>query len=359
MREFSIPIEEIFKFETARALFPKEIPVEADLKNRASTIDVIITTFDQSEMTNEVIKNFTLLEKNENIHIIIVESSGKFKAFKTLLDGDNISKIFVKPGVHEIHNKKGKSPWGMMFATAIGYYFTKAPYIFVSHNDMIALKENFLSFIKSKLSDNINIAAFTQSHIIPSVGCTIFNRKVLDNPDLGWDMDSNDNPYIGKNEYLKYISDISNAKQMKLLNRRIHWMDGGEHYVYNEIINGKKLYLCAAMGGNAYYWKSPFEYFDLPKEEAYKIITGNKCPFIYAPLNTNKEEFETKYDFVLKASKSWFFEGERHKRKYWRYCFDDEGDLMFIHHGRGATQRHVNRWKKFIRNLNNNILKVQ
>ncbi len=348
MTKEKIQTNKLFKTKEALNILPETFEVCHDLHlNENAKVDIIINGYDKPELSNATALNYILLEDKIPVNIIIVESSGKPEIFEKLINHEKVSKILIEDRkiTHPVY---GTGSYGMSVSAATGLYFSKSEYVFFSHNDMIALKKDFLEFLISKLNDEIRIASFTQRHVIPFTGCMLADRKMLKNSETDWLL-YDKNHYIEKNDFLKKLCSLKKEKNLKL---PCDWIDSGEAFIYEETTKGKKVFAAASFGGTKGLEKTPFDIAGTSKHEIEKI--GNAI--IFGKLAISKKEFKNRYKFVIKAGKKW--ENLRwmlsRKKNYWRYSFDDRGELIFIHHGRG-TRRSINRWLKFTSNLNKTL----
>ncbi|MCF6240438.1 MAG: hypothetical protein L3J74_03730 [Bacteroidales bacterium] len=347
MKKEIIKINKLFKTKEALEVLPETITVWHDLKPKSAEIDIIVTGFGKAELSNATALNYILLEDKLPVNIIIVESSGKKEVYKQLINHKKVSKILVED-LKVSHPVYGAGSYGMAITAAVGFYFTKSPYVFFSHNDMIALKKDFLQNLLSKLNENVRIASFTQRHIIPFTGCMLIDRKVIENSQTDWLL-YDKNPYIKQSTFLQKICKIRENGTSGL---KCDWIDAGEAFLYEELSKNKQLYVAASFGGTKGMWITPFELLQINKKD----ITNIENLIIYGNRNISKKEFQKKYKFVLKAGRKW--ESLRwflsRKKNYWRYSLDEQGDLVFIHHGRG-TRRSLNRWIEFTRKVNSRL----
>ncbi|MCF6365447.1 MAG: hypothetical protein L3J35_04520 [Bacteroidales bacterium] len=346
MQKTIINTNKLFKTETALKVLPKTITVWHDLKKQVAKIDIIINGFRKPELTNATALNYLLLEDKIPINVIIVESSGDENIFNQLIKHNKVSKILVED--HKAsHPEHGAGSYGMSISSAVGFYFSKSPYVFFSHNDMIALKKDFLEHLLSKLNEKTRIASFTQRHVIPFTGCMLIDRNLVTDSETDWLLYDN-NPYIERSKFLQDLCSLKENKPML----KCDWIDSGEALIYEEIAKGNNVFVAASFGGTKGLWKTTFDLLGITKRDVEKI--GNAI--IYENLTTNKKEFKKRYKFVLRAGKKWenirWFLSKR--KNYWRYSINENNDLIFIHHGRG-TRRTINRWMKFVHALNKSL----
>ncbi len=347
MQKEIINTDKLFKTNKALSVLPETITVWHDLNLNPAKIDIIVTGFGKAELSNASALNYILLEDKLPVNIIIVESSGDKNVYEQLLNHKKVSKILIKdPKVS--HPVYGAGSYGMAVTASVGFYFSKSPYVFFSHNDMIALKKDFLKHLLSKLNENLRIASFTQRHILPFTGCMLIDRNVIENSQTDWLL-YDKNLYIQQSNFIQEICKIRKNGKTWL---KCNWIDAGEAFIYEELSKNKQMYVAASFGGTRGMWITPFELMQIKEQD----ISDIKNLIAYGKRNILKKEFQKKYKFVLKAGRKWeslrwFLSG---KKNYWRYSLDDEGDLIFIHHGRG-TRRSLNRWLEFTKKLNTRL----
>jgi hypothetical protein len=315
---------------------PPEVRVTCEFSLNNAQIDVIVPGYGSHELTNATIKNYLSYEKETPINIIAVESSGNPKVFEKIVRHERVSRVLI-------HNFRPfleayKLVWGMSISSAVGQYYSTSPYVFFSHNDMLACKENFLTFLLSKMSSQVRLASFSQRHVIPFTGGMLVNRSLLIEPGLDWGIYKS-NPFIVQAESLAKIDQPKHITNFD-------WIDCGESFVYSELEKNNSVYVCASRGGTNDFWRDPFDYFSISAQEAAQLVKNSGCPIIYAPLNISREDFVKKYPNFIKADQAWNWDF-RNKR-FWRCSFDDKGDLLFIHHGRGTSLGHLKNWLKLV-----------
>ncbi len=346
MQEEILNISQLFKTEEALRVLPKKITVRHECKLKDAKIDIIINGYNKPELSNATALNYILLENEIPINIIIVESSGNEEVFNKLINHEKVSKILVED--HKAcHPVYGAGSYGMSVSSAVGFYFSKSPYVFFSHNDMIALKKDFLKSLTEQLNETVRIASFSQRHVIPFTGCMLADRNVFKNSETDWLL-YDKNPYIEKSSFLQNLCLLKE----KSPNLKCEWIDSGEAFIYEEIANNKKVFVYPSFGGTKGLWKTPFELIGISKKELEKI--GDEI--IFKKINIDKKVFKKRNKLVLKAGKKWenlkWFLSRR--KNYWRYSVNETNDIIFIHHGRG-TRRTINRWLKFVNDLNKKL----
>lgn len=337
----SILISDLFKASIVQDLFPEKIAVTYNSETTESSVDIIICAYNFPELTNATIDNYLKFEKKTNFNIVVVEGSGDINVYNKIKSGSNIFKVLIKEDI-KISEKPGKNSWGMSLSAAVGTYFSKSKYIFYSHSDMAACKNNFLTFLKNQLNNKTRIISFTQRHFIPFTGCMMVDRDVFIPKYSDWAC-YQENFFIKKNQILKNISDLNVLKNF-------NWIDSGEAIIYSEILQNNNIIICSSVGSSTDYFFNVWNYFFTTENE----INNFKAllPIKYQDVKITKPEFDIKYKKVIKSAEYRFWEKKESERIYWRYSFDNEGEMIFIHHGRGTTTREVKKWLKFMKKLN-------
>ncbi|MGE4231751.1 MAG: glycosyltransferase family 2 protein [Bacteriovoracia bacterium] len=323
-------------FKTAdKDLYPEKINLTCKLQNsqaRQADVDIIIGSHNLASITNLTIQSYLRYETDLKIHIIVVESSGKDTVFRDIIDHPQVSKVLldnisIKGKVH------GYGSYGLALSNAIGIQLSRSPLIFFSHSDMVACKPQFISYLKSKLGP-ARAASFTQRHIIPFVGCMLVTRQLLEERTIDW-LPMDENPYLKETGLLPLGEMVTH----------LNHIDCGEQYIYYELAQHRPIYISASRGGSTDWWKDPMGYYDLAPEALTAWVKQTGASLNFGHLNCTKEKFKQKHLDLINAGQEgfWVFQ----KPKWWRYCFDDSGDLIFIHHGRGSTEREVKRWVRF------------
>jgi hypothetical protein len=320
---------------SANENLPSQLLLLTDIKKCTADLDIIIGSHNQSQATNLTIDNYLSLEKNKSLHILVVESSRNPLNFMRIRSGKNISKILI---LSEIPcTKKQYDSWfwasnGVAIAVQIGMYLGRAKYAFFSHSDMMGYKENFLSFLHSKLSENQPIASFTQRHVLPFSGGMLFDKHYFHNLDVNW-LPCKNNPYS-----------ISGLDRLRDRIEDLNWTDAGEKLILTALNRGQTAYICASRGATGNYYGHPLQGYNLNNEEVQK----SKVPIEYAPDILSSDRFKEKYPELALE-----------KIAMWRKSFDDEGNVIFIHRGRGTTKGKQSDRRgdfiSFVREFNQNI----
>jgi hypothetical protein len=299
-------------FSSGQALlFPQKINVLAHISKFDADVDVIIGTHNQAEEINQTIQNYLALEKQLRLRIWIIESSKNLSAFLKIHRSPQINKILILDHLHATDSANKNRFWasnGAALAAAIGYYLGSARYIFFSHTDMMGYKPDFISFLASKLNAHTPIASFTQRFILPFTGGMLYDREYFQGNWVDW-LPKNTNPYS-----TTWLNDLK--EKFEILN----WLDAGEQLIYETLLRGKTAYVCASRGVSGDFWGHPLD--------AYNMDLVRLHPGIhYAQEVISKEEFIERYPELICGDSA-----------MWRKSFDDHGNVIFIHRGRGTSR---------------------
>jgi len=316
-----------------RNQFSKWITVIADIKEYHSDIDVIISSHKQHEAINLTIENYSILELKSKLHFYIVETYPGFSNYIRMENQSNISRIQILTPILSINRYFGGSLYASnsaALATQIGCQFSKAQYVFACHNDTMGYKRNFLTYLLSKLNHEVMIASFTQRHLLPFTGCILYNKAFLDTLSVDW-LPKKHNSY--------------RIKEMESFRQRINhlnWIDAGEQLIFETLKREKFAYVCSSRGLSKDFFGHPLEYYDIPDDAVKKL--GDRIK--YASLCLTRDEFRKRYP-----------ELSRNDFK-WRKCFDDAGDVVFIHRGRGTSSKGKDLrgdFQRFVRDFNHSM----
>lgn len=329
----SLRRDELF-VRSDRELLPEAIDLLVDRAACAAEIDVVIPAHRTPELTNAAIRSLLRRERDATIHVVVVEDSGRDDDLDAIVRDERVTRVLLRTDGEVRGKVHGLGSYGMALACAVGVRLASAPYVFVSHSDMVVTRTNPVSFLRSKLVGGVRVAAYTQRGLVPLTGGALFDRTLLEEPGLDWlPLDEN---LFAPGTPLESILPLvyTNAA-----------VDCGEQFVYSELAGGRPVHVCASRGGSDDWWKDPLGYYDLPAEEIRAAVARAGVPLRYAPLPTTREEFARRYRHVIDASTAgWWV---REPRKYWRYCFDDGGNLMLVHHARGTLKGDTRRWLRF------------
>jgi hypothetical protein len=318
--------------------FPDRITVLADIKRCRADIDVIIGTHDQPEAVNLTIGNYLALEKKAAIHILVIESSRNPLTFWRIRGGPRVSKVLTLSNLRCTSRKHGGRFWasnGVALAAHLGSYLGSARYAFFSHTDMMGYKENFLSFLLSKLDDNIPLASFTQRKVLPFTGGMLYDKDWFRSMNADW-LPREENPYS-----------IPGLDRLRNRLDHLNWIDTGEQLVLEALKRGQGVYVCASRGATGDYYRHALASCGLTNQEVNRL----GVPIRYAPQVLSREAFSVKYPEFASLDNA-----------MWRKCFNDAGDVVFVHRGRGTTKAHKDDKRgdfvAFVREFNHNISRL-
>lgn len=312
---FSVPVSDLFYHanKSYSSPFPDTIDLLVDrFPGAAADVDIIVATYGNPERARLVAENFFLLEKKSRIHIWLVETSGERAAYEALPRDKNISRVYLNTPLDSTEKKTGgrlAASNGCALSAQIGFYLGKARYVFFSHTDMMGYKENFISFLKSKLSDEVPFASFTLRHVYPFTAGAIYDKSFFE--------ESN------RADWLPLHENVIAHEKLDLLKGKIpemKWVDAGEQLVRDALNRGKKIYVTESRGAydawfrEARYWKNL----------AQKDFEGLGVEI--APIRGKREKFVQNYPELVSETVGW------------RISLDDLGDAVFIHRGRGISQ---------------------
>ncbi|MBD1835581.1 hypothetical protein H6F61_23570 [Cyanobacteria bacterium FACHB-472] len=313
LKRLSINRESLFSSKEGNK-FPKAIVTLADIKPYEADVDVIIGAHRQPEAVNVTIENYLALEKKNRLHFFVIESSRNPLAYWKIRERECVSKVFILNNIRCTKKNYENVFWasnGAAIAAQIGTYLGCSRYAFFSHSDMMGYKENFLSFLLSKLDEKTPLASFTQRHILPFSGGMLYDKNYFKSLNADW-LPSSENFY--------------NIPELELLRNRIehlNWIDAGEKLILAALQRGQKAYVCASRGSTGDYYGHALTPYGLTNQEVSQL----GVPIYYAPDLLSREAFKAKYPELATE-----------KGPFWRQCFDDEGDVIFVHRGRGTSK---------------------
>lgn len=165
--------------KTINAVVLQNSDVDAD-------VDIIMPAYKDRAMANCAAKTFFHFEKNLKMRIIFVDNSGSQKPFESF--DNRVTSVSIPDEVFNFTDDCGKMSHSNAYALEVGKSFCKAPYIFVCHNDVIAFKENWLTYLHNKMKD-YKLAAFLRDNIrinAAHVSGFMFDRKFFENKNVGF-----------------------------------------------------------------------------------------------------------------------------------------------------------------------------
>lgn len=293
---------------------PRTYWLLVDLKQVNSDIDIIIGAHRQVQAVNATIDNYSLLERDSKLHFLVVESSRDLRNFLKIRNQANVSKIFILNELRcasKRYEPRFYGSNGAAVAAHVGLHYSEAPCAFFSHSDMMGYKENFLSFLRSKLSEKTPIASFTQRHILPFSGGMLFKKNILNLSTVNW-FPSEINPYK-----------FPGIEELKTEIEVLNWLDAGEQFILEALQEGYSAYVCASRGLTGDFYGHPLRDYSI----THRDISNLGVPIEYATDTLSREDFLSRYPHLAPKEVS-----------MWRKSFDDDGNLVFIHRGRGTTK---------------------
>ncbi len=324
----------LFRSES-RWRFPRSIWVKADLRRDPADVDVIIGTHRQCEIVADVVENFKRLETRLKLHFYLVESSGSLEHYCALPKGPGISRILILSDVPCTHS--GPDHWiapsqGAALAAQLGHHFGTGKMVFFSHSDMMGYRRDFLSYLVGKLEPTVPVASFTQRHIFPFSGGMIYRRDFFQTASVDW-------LPVEKNGYR-----IPGVERFPELERIQQWLDAGEQFVVEGIRRGGTSYIAASCGVKEDFFGHPLSVnYGLDQNDF-----GQFSEFRYGSIPYGREKFSERYP-----------EFSNEENAMWRKSFDDEGNVIFLHAGRGVLSGNpkVKRgdFRSFIKDFNDRI----
>ena len=311
-RIMQIRREKLFLLDQA-AIIPPKVSLLADIKEFEADVDVVIGTHGQVEEVNQTIQNYLALEKQLRLRIWVIESSKRSLGFLKIFSSPQVNRILILNSLHHTSRKSGRfyASNGAAVAAAIGNYLGSAPYTFFSHTDMMGYKLNPFSFLLSKIDAHTPVASFTQRHILPFTGGMLYEKEYFRNISADWPPRSH-NPYL-----------MPWLKQFQQLIEPLNWIDAGEQLIFEALSRGRRAYICHSRGSTGDFFGHPLANYGIKNEDLAEFHIGIQ----YASEKISRERFEEKYpELTLGDNASW------------RKCFDDLGDVIFIHRGRGNSK---------------------
>ena len=122
--------------------------------------------FRRSDLTNLAVRSYLRRERDATINVLVVES-GSREAFEEIEVHEGVSRVLLITDVGVLGRRHGPGSCGLSAATGAGVALTRSRHVFFSHSDMVACRDGFLSFLRTKLVDGARLAGFTQRGVIP------------------------------------------------------------------------------------------------------------------------------------------------------------------------------------------------
>lgn len=309
------------------ASFPERLDVLVDrLPDEQPEIDVIIGTYRNSEQACLCVENYLLLEEKTPIHVWLVETSGDRDAYDALPNGDNISRVYLNTPLECLLKTPGNRFYasnGCALSAQLGFHLGGARLAFFSHSDMMGYKKNFISSFAERMGENTAMVASTLRHVYPFSAGTLYDKEWFSR--------------CGSVDWLPLTRNVIPMERFDRLAGKapnITWVDAGEQFVRAAVRGGAVPYVFASRGATPYWFYDPRLWGELTYEDS--DGTGIE----YGRTNISRTEYVKRYPELYSS-----FPG-------WRKTFDDEGDVLFIHRGRGKDFSNRGGFKTFLREFN-------
>ena len=176
---------------------------------------------------------------------------------------------------------------------------------------MMGYRENFLSYLLSKVDADTPLASFLNRGFFPFSAGTVYDKQFFKETNADW-LPLIQNPYADRK--FRKLYDFEKAFSS--------WVDSGEQFAYEALLKGKNVYFCFSRGVTGDFFADQFERTGMTFEEFSKLGYNIKRGEPSAPL----EEFAKKYELLVKDEKV----------VCWAKSFNDDGGLIFLHKGRGG-----------------------
>ncbi len=294
--------------------FPRWIPFLTNRRRVEADVDIVIASHGQQELACEVASNYLRLEHQKRIHVIIIESSRPYRPVPSKWHHENISWVWLMSAPACTQRRHDGTFWasnGVALAAELGGYLGSSSWLFFSHVDMMAYRENFLSFLFSKVGPSRPLASFSQRHILPFSGGMLYDKTYVRGLGADWlPKRSNDHDLVDWQQFRQRI-------------QHLNWIDAGEELILKTIADGRRAYVCASRGSSADWFGDPLSGHDISMQELKETDIG----IDYGECNITRAELASNYPDLASPDNAVF-----------RKSFDDEGRVVFLHQGRGASQ---------------------
>lgn len=292
-----------------QAVLPKDLYYLSDSKDYTADVDVLISTVGDMRHIAELVRNYQALEKKLKIHIWLAFAETDFLAFARAPQGDGITRVMLLNNpVPWLRITRNPLVWSISAALCAqaGIYFGRAPYFFYSHEDMMALKENFLTFLRLKINPGRPMASFFQRHLIPHSGGMMIRKDFFQNEGVDF-LPLKDNPFS-----------VSGLNVFEARVPSVKWVDAGEQYVYRALEKKAHMYICECHGGKHGPLNDPVEMWQVKRSEVHAA--------------------EWNVDYAPCKAKTAVVNDNGFSPLWWQ-AFDDAGEPIFMHRARGSAQR--------------------
>jgi len=135
---------------------------KSNVKN--SDVDILMPAFKERTMSQLAARSFFHFEKNLKLRLFFIDPSGKQKPFDAGPYQEHTSFISIPNEHFSVSKKSGKMSHSNAYCLEVGRQFCTAPYVFVCHNDVLAYREDWLSYLVDKMSA-YKLAAFLRDNV--------------------------------------------------------------------------------------------------------------------------------------------------------------------------------------------------
>jgi hypothetical protein len=296
--------------------FPRKLCLLVDSRPYQADVDIVISTLGDTRHIGALIENYLSLEKKLRVHIWVAIASLNIVQFMNVPRDPRVSKVIALNNPSDFlkfFRSWFSGSYSAALGAQLGQHLGSAPYLFYSHEDMMATKENFLSWLYSKLNDRTPLASFSQRGIIPFSGGMIVNKKCFSNERIDWlPLEENGFKFPGLEAFQEKIDNMN-------------WVDAGEQFIYRALERGENVFVCESNGGTR----------KGPAEDPLDLFGVTEPDVRKAGINITYADKKFSADDIRKKRPDL----EVPLTSCWRKSYDEEGDVIFIHRGRGTTHR--------------------
>lgn len=143
-------------------------------------VDIIMPSFKERRMAVLGARSFFKFEKNLKLKVIFVDHSGKKDPFD--VGNDRITTLIIPDKKFRVSKNSGEMSHNNAYSLEVGRKFCTAPFVFVCHNDVLAYREGWLSYLNEKMS-KYRLAAFLRDNTrikAAHVSGFMYDRKFFD-----------------------------------------------------------------------------------------------------------------------------------------------------------------------------------
>ena len=332
-RVLRIPRDVLFRAPEGKR-FPERITILTDAREYEADVDVVIGAYRQPDEVNLTVENYLALERKLRVHVFVIEASQHPPVFWTIRGGPQVTRVFIltNPRVTNRRYESWCGSFSVGLTMQLASYLGRSRYLFFSHTDMMGYQENFLSFLVSKLRSDCPLASFGQRHVIPFTGGMVYEKGYFRDLAVDW-LPRRENPFV-----------VPRLDAWRSRIEALNWLDTGEQLVFAALSRGHRVYACASRGTKQDFFGEEMGQYGVSSRDVMVLQAGIEC----GPEKLDRESFARKYPE---------FAGD--ENGMWRKSFDDEGNVVFIHRGRGTSRARVNdqrgAFARFVRAFNQRL----